>query len=262
MTAAVESTAAPPGRSGGGHTRFGRVLYAVLWVLCRTLGVALFGIRVRFAEKLPGHGGLLVLSSHQSHLDPLLLGLATDRRLSSLARSSLYRFKPFGFVITALDAVPVDRESSAVAGMRAVIERLRRGAAVIVFPEGTRTADGRLGEIKGGLSVIARRAGVPIVPVAIVGAYECWPRTRRFPRPGRIRLEFGRIMSPGEIAALDDAALTAEVATRLRHLDAVARAARCHSPSPSGRGPVLISPSPSGRGPVLISPSPSGRGPG
>ena len=230
MTAAVESTAPPPGAAGGGHTRFGRALYAVLWVLSRTLGVAMFGVRVRFAEKLPGRGGLLLLSSHQSHLDPLLLGLATDRRLSSLARSSLYRFKPFGFVITALDAVPVDRESSAVAGMRTVIERLRRGAAVIVFPEGTRTADGRLGEIKGGLSVIARRAGVPIVPVAIVGAYECWPRTRRFPRPGRIRLEFGRIMSPEEIAALDDAALTAEVATRLRDLDAVARAARAGVP--------------------------------
>lgn len=223
------AAAASRGRRGG-HTAFGRVLYVVLWVLTRTLGVAMFGARARFAEPLPSRGGLLVLSSHQSHLDPLLLGMATDRRLSSMARSTLYRFKPLGFVITALDAVPVERETSALAGMRAVIERLKQGAAVIVFPEGTRTATGRLGEIKGGFSVIAKRAGVPIVPVAIVGAYECWPRSRRFPRPGRVRLEFGRILRPAEIAALDDAELTAEVTRRLHDLDAAARAALAGRP--------------------------------
>ena len=226
MTTAASGAPAPiRGPARGGHTAFGRGLYAVLWVLCRTFAVSLFGFRARFAERLPARGGVLVLSSHQSHLDPLLLGLATDRRLSSMARSTLYRFKPFGFVIAALDAVPVDREASALAGMKTVIERLKRGAAVIVFPEGTRTADGRLGDIKGGFSIIARRAGVPIVPVAIVGAYECWPRTRRFPRPGRVRLEFGRLITPAEIATLDDAALTDEATRRLHELDAAARAA-------------------------------------
>jgi 1-acyl-sn-glycerol-3-phosphate acyltransferase len=156
-----------------------------------------------------------------------------------MARSTLYRFKPFGFVITALDAVPVDREASALAGMKAVIERLRRGAAVIIFPEGTRSSTGRLGEIKGGFSILARRAGVPIVPVAIVGAYECWPRSRRFPRPGRIRLEFGRVITPAEIATLDDATLTAEATRLLHELDAAARAARAGRPftAPSGSRP-------------------------
>lgn len=218
--------AATPPRAGGGHSRFGKVLYAALWVLCRTLGVALFGIRVRFAEPLPREGSLLVISSHQSHLDPLLLGLATDRRLSSLARASLYRFKPFAAVITALDAVPIDREASALAGMKMVIDRLRRGAAVVVFPEGTRTRDGRLGELKSGFALIAKRSGVPIVPVAIVGAYECWPRTRLFPRPGRIRLEFGRLVTAAEVAALDERELFAVCNERIRAADAAARDAR------------------------------------
>jgi 1-acyl-sn-glycerol-3-phosphate acyltransferase len=97
----------PPRR--GGHSTFGKCLYSVLWVLSRTLGVAVFGVRYRFVEPLPPTGGIVVLSSHQSHLDPLLLGLATDRRMSSLARSSLYRFKPFGAVITALDGAGRDR---------------------------------------------------------------------------------------------------------------------------------------------------------
>ncbi|MFM8415860.1 MAG: lysophospholipid acyltransferase family protein, partial [Planctomycetota bacterium] len=183
-----------------GNSIFGRILYGVLWVLCRTLGVSLFGFRVRFAEPLPATGGLLVLSSHQSHLDPLLLGLACERKLSSLARSSLFHFGPFGAVISALDAVPIDRNASMVAAMRAVIDRLKQGKAVVIYPEGARTHDGRLGEFKPGFALMAKRAAVPIVPVAIVGAFDCWPRSRRFPRPGRIRLEFGRVIPAAEVA--------------------------------------------------------------
>jgi 1-acyl-sn-glycerol-3-phosphate acyltransferase len=194
-------------------------------VLSRTLGVAVFGVRYRFVEPLPPTGGIVVLSSHQSHLDPLLLGLATDRRMSSLARSSLYRFKPFGAVITALDAVPIDRTTSAVTAMKLVIERLVRGAAVIIFPEGTRTGNGQLGEFKHGFGLIAKRAGVPVVPVAIVGAYECWPRTRLFPRPGRIRLEFGEILTAAEVAAMDERQIFDVCTQRLRDLDAKARTA-------------------------------------
>ena len=213
----------PPRR--GGHSTFGKCLYSVLWVLSRTLGVALFGVRYRFVEPLPPTGGIVVLSSHQSHLDPLLLGLATDRRMSSLARSSLYRFKPFGAVITALDAVPIDRTTSAVTAMKLVIERLVRGAAVIIFPEGTRTGNGQLGEFKHGFGLIAKRAGVPVVPVAIVGAYECWPRTRLFPRPGRVRLEFGEILTAAEVAAMDERQIFDVCTQRLRDLDAKARTA-------------------------------------
>lgn len=226
--------------NGGGHTPFGRVLYPVLWLICRTLGVAIFGIRVRFVEPLPSQGGLLLLSSHQSHLDPLVVGLASDRRVSSLARSSLYRFKPLGMLITALDAVPIDRNASMVMAMKAVIARLKAGAAVVVFPEGTRTSTGRLGELKPGFTLLAKRAGVPVVAVAIVGAYECWPRWRLLPRPGRIRVEFGRIIAPAEIARLDERELTAEVARQLAELDARGRAARGLSGSP--RSPTRAAP--------------------
>jgi 1-acyl-sn-glycerol-3-phosphate acyltransferase len=222
MTSDVESL----GAKKGGHSLFGRWLYSALWILCRTLGVSVFGFRSRFVEPLPPRDGLIVLSSHQSHLDPLLLGLATDRRLSSLARSSLYSFKPFGYVITALDAIPINREASTVKAMKTVIDRLKQGAAVIIFPEGSRTWDGRLGEMKGGFTLIARKAGVPIAPVAIVGAYECWPRTRLLPRPGRIRLEFGRVIPAAEVAALDDAALLEVCSRELAALDAKARLAR------------------------------------
>lgn len=205
------------------HSPAGRCLYAVLWVLSRTLAVSLLGFRARFARPVPPTGGLLVLSSHQSHLDPLLVGLALDRRISSLARSSLYGFGPFGAAIRALDAVPIDRNASMVQALKAVIARLDRGAAVLIFPEGTRTADGRLGEIKAGFALMARKAGVPILPVAIVGAFECWPRTRLLPRPGRVRLEFGEPIPPEALAGLDDRAVTSLCTERLHALDATAR---------------------------------------
>jgi len=229
-----QEPAAPEARGGttatAGHSRFGRWLYDLLWVLCRTLAVSVFGFRVRFAEPLPQHGGLLVVSSHQSHLDPLLLGLATDRRLSTLARSSLYHFKPFAAVITALDAVPIDRNASMVKTMKSVIGRLRDGRAVVIFPEGTRTATGRLGEIKSGFALLAKKADVPIVPVAIVGAYECWPRTSLLPRPGRIRLEFGTVIPAAEIARLDEREILERCTAQIRELDANARRLR------AGRG--------------------------
>ncbi len=218
------------------HSAFGQALYAVLWVLSRTLAVAVFGFRSRFAEPLPKRGGILVLSSHQSHLDPLLLGLASNRRLSSLARSSLFHFKPFAAAITALDAVPIDRNASMVAAMKAVIARLKAGRAVTVFPEGSRTFDGQLDEFKPGFGLIAKRAEVPIVPVAIVGAFECWPRTRLFPRPGRIRLEFGAIIPAEEVAALSERELFDLCVVRIRELDARARLALGGRFADSARG--------------------------
>jgi 1-acyl-sn-glycerol-3-phosphate acyltransferase len=225
------------------HTTFGRCLYAVLWVFMRTVGVAVFGVRYRFAEPLPPRGGLIVLSSHQSHLDPLLLGLAADRRLSSLARSSLYRFRPFGFMIAALGAVPIDRNASMVTAMKTVIRRLEGGAAVIIFPEGTRTATGRLGEMKSGFALLAKRAGVTIVPVAIVGAFECWPRSRVLPRPGRVRLEFGRLLRPEAIQAMDERTLRETCARMIAELDATARAIRDPHRSRAG-DTAIVEPTP------------------
>ena len=215
-------------QSGGRHSLFGRCLYSVLWVLCRTLGVAVLGVRTRFAEPLPKQGGLLVISSHQSHFDPLLLGLASNRRLSSLARASLYKFKPFALLITALDAVPIDSKASTLTAMKAVIRRLEGGAGVVVFPEGTRTATGRIGELKSGFALLAKRARVPIVPVAIVGAWECWPKSRMFPRPGRVRVEFGKLLTAEEIAGMDERQILAECTARITALDAKARAVRNH----------------------------------
>lgn len=206
-----------------GQRPFGIAVYTFLWIVCRAIAVSVFGFRVRFAQPMPLQGGLLVLSTHQSHLDPLLLGLASPRRLSSLARKSLYDWKLFAAIISILDAIPIDRDASAIAGLRAIIGRLQHGVGVVIFPEGTRSRDGSLGEIKAGFVIAARKSGVPIMPVAIVGAWECWERSWKFPRPGRIRLEFGQMITPQEVAQMTDAELVASCRARLESLDAMAR---------------------------------------
>jgi 1-acyl-sn-glycerol-3-phosphate acyltransferase len=113
-----------------------------------------------------------------------------------LARAGLFRFPAFSALIRALNAHPVRRGSADLEAMRASIELLRAGHALLVFPEGTRTRDGRLGAVKRGIGAIAARARAPIVPACITGAFECWPRTRRLPRPGRITITFGRPLHP------------------------------------------------------------------
>ncbi len=136
-------------------------------------------------ENVPTSGPLLVVSNHQSHLDPVLIGVACPRQVGALARASLF-VGPFGWLIRSFGAVPVER-GSATGGIRALLGMLRAGEAAIVFPEGTRTPDGRLQRFETGFCAIARRGGAAIVPTTIDGAFAALPRGARFPRPGRSR---------------------------------------------------------------------------
>ncbi|HZZ73988.1 MAG TPA: lysophospholipid acyltransferase family protein [Pirellulales bacterium] len=193
-----------------------RTWYQFLHVTCRLVGVVAFRVRVSGREWVPKNGGALVLSNHQSHLDPVLIGLAGDRRMNFLARKTLFKFPPFRWLIDSLDAIPIDREKSSFGGLKETLRRLKHDELVLLFPEGTRTADGRIGALKPGFCAIARRAGVPLVPVAIDGAFAAFPRTRNYPLPATIHIAFGEPLQPSEIPQFEtDDALVAEVRRRL-----------------------------------------------
>ena len=193
-----------------------RLWYDFLHVVCRLVGVVVFRIRVTGREHLPRSGGALVLSNHQSHLDPVLIGLAGDRRMSFVARKSLFGFAPFRWLIDSLDAIPLDREGSGFGGLKETLRRLKREELVLIFPEGTRTRDGFLGEIKPGFCAIAHRAEVPLVPVAIDGAFDALPRTRDYPLPAVIHIAFGPPLMPEELSGFSsDEALVAEMHRRI-----------------------------------------------
>ena len=139
-----------------------RLWYDALRVICRLTGILVFRIRCRGREFVPRDGGGLVLSNHQSHLDPVLVGLATDRRLNYLARDTLFKFAPFRWLINSLDAIPLDREGLGLGGLKETLKRLKRGELVLIFPEGTRTRDGEVGTLKPGFCAgpSRRRAAV------------------------------------------------------------------------------------------------------
>jgi 1-acyl-sn-glycerol-3-phosphate acyltransferase len=144
---------------------------------------------------------VLIAANHASFYDPFLIGSAISREAHYLARASAFWF-PLSVMIRALNAVPMDRESGGLAGMLKIIDLLNQGNAVTLFPEGTRSPDGKIHEAKAGVGLIVIKSQAPVIPVRVFGMYEAWNRHMRLPRPRRVTVKFGRL--------LDFAALRAE----------------------------------------------------
>jgi 1-acyl-sn-glycerol-3-phosphate acyltransferase len=203
-----------------------RLWYGFLHVACRLLAVVAFRVRVEGREHVPAYGGAMVLSNHQSHFDPVLIGLACDRRLNYLARETLFGFAPFRWLIRSLDAIPIDREGLGLTGLKETLRRLKQGEMVLIFPEGTRTHDGEVAALKPGFSALAKRTAVPLVPVAIEGAFDAWPRRWMLPGLATIHIRFGEPIPPEVIQAYGERELVAEVERRIRACHALARRQR------------------------------------
>jgi 1-acyl-sn-glycerol-3-phosphate acyltransferase len=142
-----------------------------------------FGFSYRFEGRrnMPRRGPVLVIANHQSYLDPLIVGCATRRHLCFLARKTLFRGW-FGRLIRRCNAVSIDQHGVAKEGLRTILEQLKAGQAVLMFPEGERTWTGEVQPLKPGILVLLKRMAVPIVPVGIAGAFEALPRTRNWPK--------------------------------------------------------------------------------
>ncbi|HEV3136294.1 MAG TPA: lysophospholipid acyltransferase family protein, partial [Pirellulales bacterium] len=192
------------------------IWHEFLKFLARLVAVPVFQIRHRGRHFLPRSGGGLILSNHQSNLDPILIGLGCQRRLNYVARRTLLRVAPLRWLLNSLDTIPIDREGSGFGGLKETLKRLKRGELVLLFPEGTRTPDGEVHAIKPGFCAIARRSGVPLIPMALDGAFEAWPRHRSIPRPAVVHVEFGEPIAPEQVARLSDDELVREVERRIR----------------------------------------------
>ena len=197
--------------------------YAFMRVFLRLVGVSLFHLRWWGREHIPADGGVLILSNHQSHFDPPLIGLCIDRRINYLARETLFAFPPFRWLIYSLDAIPIDREGLGLSGLKETLKRLKRGELVLIFPEGTRSPDGEVHPLKPGFSALARRAGVPLLPVALDGPYQAWPRRQKFPTLGVIHVQFGPPLWPHELDQYDERQLVDEIERRIRECHEAAR---------------------------------------
>jgi len=177
--------------------RIGWVHYKVSQFFAWFLFVFFFSFRCFGRKRIPKKGGVIIACSHQSYMDPIVIGFSCPRPVRYLARSSLFGNKLFAALIRSYGAFELERGEADVAAIRKCTEFLRKGEPVLLFPEGTRTTDGEIGPLLPGLFLISRRARVPIVPAVIEGMFEAYPRGRLFPRPHPVRIFYGEPRYPG-----------------------------------------------------------------
>ncbi|MCA9195656.1 MAG: 1-acyl-sn-glycerol-3-phosphate acyltransferase [Planctomycetales bacterium] len=199
--------------------------YRTVQYLARFFGVTLFQLRCYGREHTNFDGPALILSTHQSHFDPVLIGATFNERLNYLARKTLFNSRIFATVITLLDAIELDRDRSGIAGLKETIKRLKSGSKVLIFPEGTRSTDGKIGELKPGFLAVARRCQVPLLPVAITGAYEALPKGTKFPRNVPLRVAIGPRVEFSEYSELSDDETLSLLSQRLKECYEIAKGA-------------------------------------
>jgi 1-acyl-sn-glycerol-3-phosphate acyltransferase len=175
----------------------------LLWKLClwaASTGCRLVGIRIRTVgrEKLEAGRNYLFMSNHASNLDPPIIAPLFGRRITVIAKRELFKIPLFGHAMRACGFIEVNRadRASAVESVRGAIGALRSGMGMLVFPEGTRSPDGRLLPFKKGPFHLAMEAGVPVLPITIAGSYEAWAKGSVSLHPGEVVVTFHAPIDP------------------------------------------------------------------
>jgi 1-acyl-sn-glycerol-3-phosphate acyltransferase len=166
-------------------------LYRAGWLGFRAFYKLYFRFEVYNPERVPLTGPLILASNHASYLDPPLVGAGIRRDINYLARESLFRFPVVGWVLRNWNSVPVDRDGGGARGLKTILDRLLCGGAIILFPEGTRSADGSLQPARAGIGLTVIKSEAPVIPVRVFGTARAFGKKHRFPRPCRIAVKYG-----------------------------------------------------------------------
>lgn len=196
------------------HTRM-RVSY---WLFRSAFALCFYSYfrgRVYHKQRVPKSGSVLLISNHQSHVDPVVTTLALPRECHYVARDTLFKNWLFGRVIRHLNAFPIKRGGADVGALKEILRRLKHGCAVVIFPEGTRTKDGSLGTFRPNALAVAKKARVPIVPVTVSGAFEALPRGAVLPRFKRVSVAYAEPIPAEQVVEWDEAAISATIRERI-----------------------------------------------
>src|SRR5579863_6906281 len=169
-------------------------VYFIGWTFYRTVFATYFQWKVYNHERVPQKGAVILAANHASFLDPPLVGSGLKRDINYLARKSLFRIPLLGWILRTVNAVPVDRDGGGAAGLKAIMDRLHDGGAIILFPEGTRTLNGELQPARSGVGLTVIKSDAPVVPVRVFGTRKAWGRGQRIPRPCPVAVKYGRLM--------------------------------------------------------------------
>lgn len=203
--ASTVGRASAPANDGDTRPAPMRPLYRAAWLTFHVF----FGLYLRWKvynrERVPRTGPVILAANHASYLDPPLVGTALPRGIYYLARQSLFRFPILGAALRRVDAIPVDRDAGA-AGLKTILDHLFKGAAIILFPEGTRSPDGNFLPARSGIGLAVIKSEAPVIPVRIFGSNRAWGRPHRLPRPRKVIVKFGH---PIDFSALRQEAKTA-----------------------------------------------------
>jgi 1-acyl-sn-glycerol-3-phosphate acyltransferase len=185
---------------------FVELLRPPVWGLARLL----FRIRFIGVEHVPLAGAVVLVPNHVSYMDPVLLTIPVRRPLHYMTLEVFFGVPGLGAFIRWFRAFPVREDEIDRPAIRTAMRILRDGHALVVFPEGGRSRDGRLLPFRPGAFRLALQADAPVVPVTIAGAHAAWPAHRRLPRPGRITITFHAPLGRKDLPAAADRAAQAE----------------------------------------------------
>jgi 1-acyl-sn-glycerol-3-phosphate acyltransferase len=167
------------------------MLFSIIKFIARPLFRVLFSVEYHGVENVPEEGAVIIAGNHPSYLDPLLVGLPIRRTIRFMAWDALFKVPLLGQIIKAVGAFPVDiRKGRGEAAYREALRVLESGEALGVFPEGQRSDQAAMGDLRAGVARLAIETGAPIVPVTIGGAMRAWPKWKLLPRPAKIVVRY------------------------------------------------------------------------
>jgi 1-acyl-sn-glycerol-3-phosphate acyltransferase len=182
---------------------------AIIGGFCRLF----FGLRVEGVERIPRSGAFIVVANHCSNLDPPMLGWATGHQVGRIvhfmAKVEMRRWPLIGWLATQSGVYFVRRGEGDRAAQRFSLEALADGRPIALFPEGTRSRDGRMRSFKDGAAYLAMRSGTSVLPVGIAGSHRMFPGRSRLPHRTRVTIRIGEpfTLPPSSAGRIDREAL-------------------------------------------------------